>query len=246
MTIQRSPIAVQVPGTRNTKDGTIRDPWGYLIHTTGGGITAKAKKEKRTPIDVALDVYINSQNGSNGYLWGGPGYVLDHDGTLYQLAPDNVLTNHCGGPNRQRYRNQSWRNIVSATAAQRWDDQWRALGFDDPYDLFPSKTPNRDYVGLEMIPCGDGFGTPMRKGLRFTAAQHDAAVKLGRDLGARHGWPISWARTSRLVGHEDVDIIERDDAKGGWDPGYLRADPYFDFEYVRSELMSMHVVVERG
>lgn len=232
-----SPKAIQVPAARSpSKNATKRQPWGFLIHTTGGGITALAKKTKRTPIDVALDVYINSQNGSNGYLWGGPGYVMNHDGGIYQLAPDDVLTNHCGGPNRQRYRNQSWRNIVSKTAAARWDDQWRALGFDDPYDLFPSKSPNVDYIGLEMIPCGDGFGTPMRPGLRFTKLQHDAAIALADDCAERHGWPKGWAKTSRLVGHEDVDIIERDDAAGGWDPGWLRAAPYFDFAYVRDRL----------
>ncbi len=56
------------------------------------------------------------------------------------------------------------------------------------------------------------------------------------DIGKRHGFPDGWQHTSRLVGHEDVDILERMDSHGGWDPGYLRAQPYFDFRYVRNRI----------
>jgi hypothetical protein len=87
-----------------------------------------------------------------------------------------------------------------------------------------------------MIPCGSGFGQPMRPGLLFTAAQHDGAAELVREMGARHGWPSGWQKTSRLLGHEDVDLLERMDALGGWDPGFLRAAPYFDFDYVRARV----------
>lgn len=231
-----SNIAKQVPGVRSpTKNGVWRKAWGALIHTTGGGITSLAKKQKREPIDVALQIYIASQNGSNGYLWGGPAYVMEHDGDLYQIAPDDIRTNHCGGPNRQWYRDGSWIKKASPFTVARWNAQWGPK-FDDPYDLFPSKNPNVDYVGLEMIPCGDGFGEPMRPGLRFTKMQHDSVISWCRDLAARHSWPRGWERTSRLVGHEDVDILERDDRNGGWDPGWLRAIPYFDFDYVRNRI----------
>jgi N-acetyl-anhydromuramyl-L-alanine amidase AmpD len=76
----------------------------------------------------------------------------------------------------------------------------------------------------------------MRPGLLFTEAQHRALVALGRDLAARHGWPAGWGRTPRLVGHEDVQLLERQDAGGGWDPGALRAKPYIDFEFIRARV----------
>lgn len=235
MTFSYSALAKKVAGVRDPNNALLRVPWGLLLHTTGGGVTAKAKREGRSPIDVAIQVYIASQNGSNGYFWGGPTYVLDHDGSLYQIAPDEALTAHAGGPNRLTYLNGSWTTKVSPTVVAQWRAKWPA--FKGPYHLFPATSPNNNYVGVEMIPIGDGFGgAPMAPGLRFTRAQHDAAAALGRDLGARWKWPAKWAQGNRLVGHEDVDPIERSDALGGWDPGWLRAKPYFDFQYVRTAI----------
>lgn len=195
-------------------------------------MTDQAKREGRKPIDVAIETYIKSQNGSNGYLWGGPAYVIDHDGTIYQIAPDEAVTAHAGGGNRGSYVDGSWVSKVSPATLAQWRKQWPTM--KHPYSTFPALSPNDSYVGCEMIPIGDGFGgSPMAPGLRFTKAQHNAAIALGRDLGARHGWPTGWARTSRLLGHEDVDPIERSDSGGGWDPGALRALPYFNFAFVR-------------
>lgn len=234
MTVDLSPLAKQVPGVRNPIDihAFRRTGWGFLLHTTGGGVTDKAKRTGQTPIAVAIDEYIKSQNGSNGYFWGGPGYVIDHDGTIYQLAPDATLTNHCGGPHRAQYLDGSWVNACSPATVDQWRVKWPHRG--NPYNLFPSKSPNIDFVGCEMIPIGDGFGgAPMAPGLRFTKAQHDSARALAIDVGERHSYPTGWRTTSRLLGHEDVDPIERHDAGGGWDPGFLRLAPYFDLTFVR-------------
>jgi hypothetical protein len=195
-------------------------------------VTDQAKRTSTRPIDVALKTYFASQKGSNGYLWGGPAYVIDHDGAIYQIAPDVVVTHHAGGSNQPSYASGGWESRVSAETVRRWRAQWP--GYAHPYKLFPSSSPNTDYIGVEIIPVGDGFGTPMSTGLRFTKAQHDAAVRLAADVASRHGFPSGWTRTSRLLGHEDVDPIERSDANGGWDPGWLRAAPYFDFNYVRA------------
>ncbi len=231
-----SSLAAKVTGVRDPKKAVLRKPWGFLVHTTGGGVTDLAKKQGKKPLDVALKIYIDSQNGSNGYTWGGPGYVLDFDGSLYQIAPDEAKTHHAGSSNRPFYLNGSWVGKVTTEVANQWRKNWP--GRKHPYSLFPSTSPNEDYVGLEMIPIGDGFGgAPMAPGLRFTKEQHDAVVALAKDLGARHGWPKDFGGTNRLLGHEDVDPIERSDRFGGWDPGFLRAKPYFDFKYVRTEMM---------
>lgn len=237
MTLSYSPNARRVPGVRDplTKGYAARKPWGLLLHTTGGGVTAQAKRRWRglsTPIEVAIAIYIDYQNGAGGYPWGGPGYVLDHDGTLYQIAPDEARTEHAGSYNRGLYHSGSWIHRVPGEVVTQWSKAWPKQRH--PYAMFPSVSPNIDYIGVEMIPVGDGFGgVPMRPGLRFTKAQHDTAIVLGKDLAPRHSWPVGWERTGRLLGHEDVDPIERHDARGGWDPGAMRAQPYFDFEYVR-------------
>jgi N-acetylmuramoyl-L-alanine amidase len=229
----RSSLATQVKGVRNPKSAIDRGkPYGALYHTTGRGIVTEAKADKKTPLAVALETYIASQNGSNGYFWGGPHYVIDHDGSRHQIAPDNALTAHAGGDNRSAYLSGYWETKVSPATLAAWRKQWWPR-YKHPYSLFPSKSPNHDYVGIEMIACGAGFGTPMRAGLLFTKAQHDSAIALADDLAQRHGWPKGWAKGARLVGHEDVDILNRMDARGGWDPGWLRAKPYFDFGYVR-------------
>ncbi len=232
--INRSPLAVQVAGMRDPATAKRRAPWGLLLHTTGRGVTSLAAKRGEAAIDVAIRVYRDSQNGSNGYKWGGPHYVLDHAGTFHQIAPDDAKTAHAGGSDRAKYLSGDWENEASLEVVQRWHEQWPHLR--NPYDLFPSKSPNDDYVGVEMIPCGAGLGKPAGPGLLFTTAQHDAIAPFARDLARRHGWPGDWHRTGRLVGHEDVQPIERDDAHGGWDPGWLRAAPYFDFERVRTSL----------
>jgi len=236
MTLMQSPLARQVVGVRDPALGRIRPVWGYLLHTTGSGVCDAAKRHGTTPLEEAIKVYIASQNGSNGYFWGGPHYVIDYDGTIHQVAPDDVETAHCGAPDvRDAYMDGSWVHRVSPAALASWRLHWP--GHRHPYDLFPSHTPNWDYVGVEMVPIGEGFGgEPMEPDLRFTKAQHDAAVALGRDVAARNGFPPGWALSARLCGHEDVDPISRHDVGGGWDPGFLRDRPYFDFAYVRSQL----------
>ncbi len=239
MTTFLSPIAKQVPGVRDpaTHPHTTRKPWGYLLHTTGGGVTAAAVKRHKTPIAVAIQTYIDSQNGGNGYPWGGASYVIDHDGTIYQLAPDDVRIEHAGSSHRPTFLSGAWEGAAfcSPAVVAAWHKQWPA--FSNPQALFPSQSPNTDYVGVEMIPVGDGFGGATKgPGIRFTQAQHDAAVKLGRDLAARHAFPPGWQHTSRLLGHEDVNPIDRHDNGGGWDPGSLRDHPWFDFAFVRAAI----------
>lgn len=230
---QYSPLAARVAGVRDPKLAVDRgEAWGALLHTTGRGIVAEAAADKRTPLEVALEKYIEMQNGSQGYKWGGPHYVIPHDGKAHQIAPDDALMAHAGGGNRPAYLSGHWKGKCSGATLAAWSKAWPKHAH--PYALFPSKSPNHDYVGIEMIPCGAGFGYPMRPGLLFTKEQHDSAAALVAELGVRHGWPAGWQHTSRLLGHEDVDILERMDSHGGWDPGYLRAQPYFDFDYVRA------------
>lgn len=232
-----SPIAAQVP---HRSDAIVRRSqiFGLLIHTTGGGVPEQARQTGRDPAAVALSVYAGMQGhtggqGSAGYPWAGPGYLADWGGKLYQIAEDDVETYHAGGPDRADYLDGAWEARCGVETVAQWRRRWSPK-YANPQQLYPSRTPNADYVGLELIPCAPE--TAMAPHLRFTKAQHDACVALARDLAGRHGWPAGWQLTSRLLGHEDVQPIERHDGGGGWDPGFLRAAPYFDFDYVRGTI----------
>ena len=239
-----SPIANLVPGRRLDKI-VKRVPWGVCLHTTGGGVVAKAKKTGKTPIRVALDVYLASQAGANGYPWGGPGYVIAHDGGIWQLAEDTTRTQHVGSfveghDRRAEYLSGEWLKMCSAEAVAQWKAAWGKLA-KSPQHLFPSRAPNTDLVGIEMIPVGEGFGKPMAKGLKFTKAQHDAAVRLCMDIARRNAFPMGWWKQGddgmcRLVGHESVGLIDRHDSGGGWDPGALRSAPYFDMNWIKEQV----------
>ena len=126
----------------------------------------------------------------------------------------------------------SWPAFVSA-----WKAAWP--GKKHPWTLFPSRHPNTDLVGVEMIPIGSGVGgEPMRPGLLFTAAQHDAAAQLAIHIAQTNGFPTGWWTGSRLLGHEDVSL-DRQQKAGGWDPGFLRAAPYFDLAWVRRRIATL-------
>src|SRR3990172_9756873 len=117
-----SPLATQV-AHRSTAIAR-RKPWGLLFHTTGRGIPSSAAKKGLSTVAVALAWYRRSQDGVNGYSWGGPTYVLGHAGDLYQIAEENILTNHAGGPDRDRYNSGEWTSLLSPEMVARWRGQW--------------------------------------------------------------------------------------------------------------------------
>jgi hypothetical protein len=235
------------PAAKLAKTARARTVWGLLLHTSGRGIPTKARAQGKTPIAVALDVYTRSQDGRlHPYTWGGPSYILDLDGTIHQLAPDSIFTAHAGGPDAATYRKAGWErargvglqgNRMAPAFSAAWHAQWDDFA-QTPIKLCPHGDPNVDYVGVEMLPVGAGFGLPLRPGLLFTQASHDAIAAFARDFGRRHAFPPGWEFTPRFLGHEDVQPLQRGDARGGFDPGYLRAAPYFDFAYVRARVRS--------
>lgn len=235
--INRSPLAILAPNMRDPAGAPRRTPWGFLLHTTGRNVVEQAAKLKVLPRDNAFRYYRSSQRDH----WGSAHYLIDHDGTIYQMAPDDVEIAHCGKKGaRTLYRtpwraNPEWHKKVPYAAVKHWLRQWGDK-YNDPFDLFPHESPNTDYVGAEMLAVAAGFGVPAFPGALHTEAQHVAATRLARDLARRHGWPGDWHRTSRLVGHEDIQPQARSTSAGCWDPGWLRDAPYFDFARVRRDL----------
>jgi N-acetyl-anhydromuramyl-L-alanine amidase AmpD len=90
-----------------------------------------------------------------------------------------------------------------------WQERWP--GKMSPQHLYPGKSPNASYVGVELVPC-----LPTDIAIKgFTVAQYAKLAKLAVGIATRHKFPDAWYNTARLAGHEDVNPMTRP----GWDPG---------------------------
>lgn len=154
----------QVPGGLDPATGKKRRPFGLALHTTGRGLPDKAIRKGVPPLTLALQTYLRSQRGElHPYRWGGPTYVLDYDGALYQLAPDEIQTAHCGGPHRSWYLSGRWRDEVSPATLEHWQAAWP--GVASPQHLYPTRSANEAYcldpnmrvltADLNWVPLGD-------------------------------------------------------------------------------------------
>lgn len=214
--------------------------YGVTFHTTGSGLPSKALSEGKDPFQAGIDYYRSSM---------GPTYLIGwKPGQIAAIARDeSVVTWHAGTSDSVKWnalKSSGWKSMVSPATVQFFARQWGAqrnpLSADGTtqFSVIPTAYANNSTIGVEMIPVTPGGSTlwaqPMRLGLRFTQWQHDAARALAADLARRHGWPAGWQET-RILGHEAVNPIDRHDAGGGWDPGWLRANPYIDMNYIKGQ-----------
>ena len=213
-------------------------PWrhgvyGLLVHQTGrGGLWKEGLRKDGNP-RKRLQRYYNSKNAVTFInSWGGV-----EGGDLVQMVDERTNTVYGVGLSNMRpaVQNGSWERKIKSETLRHWRARWP--GYANPLALLPRDGdkrahPNKCYLQVECVPCAPGRDAPappMRPGLRFTTAQHDAIAALAVDIADRHGWlEDRWWRTPRLLGHEDVSPVDRD----GWDPGWLRDKPYFDWDYV--------------
>lgn len=206
--------------------------YGVTLHTTGSGILDKdLQKTAQGTLQKAVDYYSTT---------GGPHYVIGWDGRIVAIVQDEKMRGaHAGiqAADQSLYYENTWRNRMSPAGRALWDKLWP--GRRSPADLVPNgnlSNVNDYWIGVEMIPITyDGkfyFAEPAFKGARFTKAQHEAAKKLAEDIARRNGFPTGWKNTPRLLGHSDLNPVERDSAASPlWDPGY--ATGQFDMNFVR-------------
>lgn len=219
----RSTLARQV---RVLRSGELRAPavFGLVVHTTGSGIVDQARARGVDPLEYAVEYYLRP----DAFF---PHYVCGWDGSLVQVADEQVKAQHVGFKERARYLEIDWETDLPRELADRWRAAWPA--FPSPAHLFPGPSPNAVYCGVELLPLAVGDPAAAFLGARYTLAQHQAVVLLARDLAERHGWPTNWWAGPRLLGHEDVNPIARSAAGAGWDPGALRSRPWFSWRWVR-------------
>ncbi len=206
--------------------------FGVVIHTTGSGVVDKAKREGIDPLSAVIKVYSDPDNYCAHY-------AIGWDGTIVQIVDEALRAQHVGypGADHRAMLDGSWETRVAPATAALWRARWPNVA--GPAYLFPGTSPNSCYVGIELIPLtgDDGQPSPMSEGLTFTKKQHEATANLVSDIADRWELPINEILSSargRLLGHEDLNALERSDAGGGWDPGALREVPRFDYDAVRS------------
>ena len=214
--------------------------FGLVVHTTGSGAPNAAAKEGISVLEWCCSRY------SRTY---GCHYVNGHKGAAggqLILVGTEEEKPHTVGMSEQNasIRAGRWKKDLSASTLKHWEKHW-GDEYDNANDLFPGNSANNVYIGMEMPPT-TWWDTkkkktivsakPMREGLKFTRAQHDTVILTSIDIAERHKLPDGWWTTPRLVGHEALSPISRSQKSGGWDPGWLRAKPYFDFGYVRDEI----------
>lgn len=225
--------------------------WGFCLHTIGSGLPEKAHKHGIYPTVLAADHYFKSRGPHYVCGWGG-----FENGDLLQVANERIQSNGVGTTEKRKNGkvvqkgqrqseqgkyNGSWEKDLPKSLVKRW--KAKHPGYKSPLGLLPkgTRSVNACCIQMEMIPCIFWVGKkkvvgaePMRPGLKFTEAQHDTAAFMAVDIAARKGWPTDWISSPRLGSHEDFTPISRHNSGGGWDPGGLRAKPFFDWEYVYS------------
>ncbi len=209
--------------------------FGLVVHTCGSALPERAHRAGIYPTIIAADWYFK-QHGPH-YVCGWKGY---EGGDLLQVANERQRSNGVGTGDQRAAEKKGWEKSLRSSIVKRWKARWP--GHKRPLKLLPA-APNTCMIQVEMIPCvfwvkGKKFiaAEPMRKGLKFTLEQHDTIAFLACDIARRLGWPDGWWETPRLLGHEDLSPISRTDKNGGWDPGGLRASPYFDWEYIYTSI----------
>ncbi len=196
-----------------------RTPWGVMLHTTGDGVPQAAYRDEMEPLEAARKIY--------GGMKEGPTFCISPDGSIERYRDPASVTWHCGVTATQRrdFLTGHWEEILGKTYSgvlSWWKARWP--GVSSPQHLYPSESPNQDYIGIELIPCGtytkqNGgswkpvFGVPFGPKGRFTGAQYTAAAMLCLTLCGDYSIPIH--SKGRVLGHEDVNPITRP----GWDPG---------------------------
>jgi hypothetical protein len=190
-------------------------PFGLLLHTTGDGLAKKCLAEDA--VKATCETYAGMKEG--------PHYAVVPDGRLIKFRSPDTVSWHAGvsAHDRASYLNGSWESDgkIPSAVIKWWKLRW--LGKKSPQHLYPERSPNASYVGIEMIPCGvynkntwDAvLGTPATPTGRYTAEQYMQVALLATALAKAYNWPDGWAEGPRLLGHEDVNPYTRP----GWDPG---------------------------
>jgi hypothetical protein len=194
--------------------------WGICVHTTGRGIPKLARKRHEKPMETAIRYYSDTSSPC-------PHYVIDGLGVVEQITSTTLVAPHIGvsAKEREDMLDGDWIAHPSDHALELWRAKWK--GYESPQHLFPTRSPNASYIGIELIPQIEEDAN----GELFTAPQYSALAIFVARVAEIH--KIDTSDQRKLLGHEDLDPYGRWDSRGGWDPGALRDKPYFRWDRVK-------------
>lgn len=196
---------------------------GVVIHTTGGGVTRRWKRQgsrfkEPSPFDTAVRIYTRIMKPSGHY-------VVGQGGEVVQLVPEHLAAWHVGSRKVTRYR-RNWMR----PKYQWWADRWR--GYDSPLEIaggelwkpYHEDAPvhwrtrwrsrhgscNANTIGIEVVPPIDG------PRLSWSDSCWQSLTQLTVDICYRSSLPVE---RGRIVSHSDVHPICRTTRSGRpWDP----------------------------
>ncbi len=199
-----------------------RTVYGVLVHTTGNGVPDLALKHPdKSHLTILTEVY--SASAANGGT--GPHYAIDPLGAVVQFRDPGAVSWHAGvsADQRRNFLDGSWQsdyNRIDKDVVSWWRARWP--GKLSPSHLYPSRSPNTDFVGIELMPCGAYAGSSWewkwgtRPGFdkqRFSVEQYVALARLCKELAVTYS--LDLGKSGVLLGHEDVNPYTRP----GWDVG---------------------------
>lgn len=125
--------------------------FGIAVHQTGSSIVKQAIQKQLDPLEYAVNFYLDPDN----YF---AHYVVGHDGTIAQVANEQEKAQHIGWPEdqHQAYLDGSWVRKLPAEVVAAWRAHWP--NFKSPAHVFPGRSPNNVYVGIECLPIVSGCG----------------------------------------------------------------------------------------
>ena len=163
--------------------------YGVAVHCTGSGLITKALAHGADCLEYAIAYYLRPAS----YF---AHYVVGFDGTIAQIADEHERAMHIGLPagDRQAYLLGTWKKKLPARYVAAWTARWPQ--YKSPSHLYPGKSPNAAYVGIELLPWQAGCpGDTARTG----AALHDRAARRDRGPGPRRRHALDIPR--RLGAH---------------------------------------------
>ncbi len=213
---------------KNSRPGTISKPTHIVLHITGNNSFTPVHNAFMNASDPRSAHYLIKKDGSivqyakdseRAYHAGIKGYVqaLYDTGTLEWMKYLRYFPWYEGYGAGAQYlksdltpaNNAAERAFVARADGSNWPhySYWSARHGTriQPINYEVSKDPNNYSIGIEMLHTGSTSAADYEDGI------YDGLRKLLPDLCVKYGIPVDRAR---IVGHEDVNPVER----WGWDP----------------------------
>jgi hypothetical protein len=233
-----------------------------VVHMTGGTIVSKAIAAGLDPYEKCLSYYTTKDTSSHYLLgYDGMLFQMTDEHLRVGhvgVHSDEMKAYRDGrwarGKSAKGSKKEGNLKAPTKKTVELWKESWPQYAHPQMIAKFHGQNSiNNCSVGVEMPPCGyhvKGKWTslydlglsdykPMRPGLRHTTAQHVGIALLACDIAERWGWPDGWwndpkggPRTPYLPGHEDVDLYGRSNKYGGWDPGALKTNHWWSWDFV--------------